>query len=81
MIEPASEEERRFLGEIVVQSHHFSVFRARGGYDYDWITGGHEQMYGFHSSSDGAAVSLEEHVEAIKEFMSRVDPDSGLMDE
>jgi hypothetical protein len=51
-----------------------------GHYHYAWISGPNPG-YGFSSaSSDGRPSSMVDHVEAIRNFLSQVDPETGYIE-
>lgn len=68
---------------LAVNGEVFEVTARRGHpgeYDYVWISGPNPG-YGFSSSaSDGAALTMADHMEAIQEFLSQVDPEIGHID-
>ena len=51
-----------------------------GQYDYAW-TSGPNPGYGFSSaSSDGRLSTMADHEEAIRNFLSQVDPETGFIE-
>jgi hypothetical protein len=51
-----------------------------GQYHYDWISGP-KAGYGFSSaSSDGRVSTMDDHEEAIRNFLGQVDPETGYIE-
>jgi hypothetical protein len=51
-----------------------------GQYHYDWVSGPNTG-YGFSSaSSDGRPSTLDDHEEAIRNFLGQVDPETGFIE-
>ena len=51
-----------------------------GQYHYDWVSGPNPG-YGFSSaSSDGRPSTMNDHEEAIRNFLGQVDPETGYID-
>ncbi|MCY1143097.1 hypothetical protein OWR29_34310 [Actinoplanes sp. Pm04-4] len=50
-----------------------------GVHDYKWVSG-RDPDYGFTSArSDGSTPTTAEHVEAVRDFLAEIDPDTGYM--
>ena len=68
--------------EVVVEGERWLVrpVPGRPGHThYDWLS--HHTGYGFGSSrSDRVDPTYDEHVEAIRDFLDQVDPETGYLD-
>ena len=68
---------------VIVDGEVFDVTTQpddRGHYHYAWISGPNTG-YGFSSaSSDGRPSSIVDHEEAIRNFLSHVDPETGFIE-
>ncbi|MER7420346.1 hypothetical protein ABT346_26785 [Micromonospora peucetia] len=68
---------------VTVDGQDFRV-RVRAGkpgtYDFNWLSGPHDYGFGL-SRSDGYAMSLPEMEEAIRDFLSQIDPATGYLAE
>ncbi|QOC90737.1 hypothetical protein [Micromonospora craniellae] len=51
-----------------------------GAYDFDWLSGPHEYGFGL-TNSGGLALSRDELVQAIREFLAEIDPATGYLAE
>ncbi|MFV2116153.1 hypothetical protein ACFHW0_27980 [Micromonospora sp. LOL_025] len=60
-------------------------FRVRerekpGEYDFDWLNGPHDYGFGI-SRAAGAAMTVPEMKEAIRDFLAEIDPATGYLKE
>ncbi|MFI7026658.1 hypothetical protein [Micromonospora sp. NPDC049900] len=51
-----------------------------GSYDFDWLSGPHEYGFGL-TNSGGLALTRDELVQAIREFLAEIDPATGYLAE
>ena len=66
---------------LTVDGHDFRVWTPTpGAYHFDWLSGPHEYGFGL-STSGGAALSLPEMTEAIRDFLAEIDPATGYLTE
>ena len=67
---------------LVVDGEEFAVTRRQAGvYDYDWVNHRHGG-YGFSSAtSDRSEVAGSDHVEAVRDFLAAVDPETGFIED
>ena len=67
---------------LVVDGEEWVVSRRRAGvYDYDWVNHRHGG-YGFSSAtSDRSEVAGSHHVEAVRDFLAAVDPETGFIED
>ncbi|WDZ86044.1 hypothetical protein [Micromonospora cathayae] len=76
----------RYQGEPVMLTVDGERFRVRvradhpGSYDFDWLSGPHEYGFGS-SSSDRSPLSRDEMVQAIRNFLAEIDPETGYLAE
>ena len=68
---------------VAVDGEVFDITTHRdrpGQYHYEWISGPNPS-YGFSmGSSDGRSSTIVDHEEAIRDFLSQVDPETGLIE-
>jgi hypothetical protein len=69
------------MGRLAVDGEVFDLRTdASGSTHYDWVSGPN-RGYGFGSlCSDRGVPTDEEHVQAIRGFLSAIDPETGYMD-
>ena len=71
------------LVRVTVDGEDFEITTSSerpGQYHYDW-TSGPNSGYGFSSaSSDGRTSTMEDHEDAIRNFLSQVDPQTGYIE-
>lgn len=63
------------------QDFYVTAGEAPGQYHYDWVSGCNHG-YGFSGTvSDGGALTTEQHVHAIRNFLAAVDPTTGYIED
>jgi len=78
---PGKPPRRRARFHIEVDGEVFEVHAGRTGSDeYTWVSGPNAG-YGFGSArSDREPSTIDDHVEAIRDFLSAVDPETGYIE-
>ena len=66
------------LGNFIVDGETFAVRRRDedGAILYNWVSGPNDG-YGFNTLGSGEPVTYEQHVAAIRDFLSSIDPATG----